>query len=297
MQDERTAPVVLDCGGHSLSLDRPRVMGILNVTPDSFSDGGAFISPEAALERAFCMVEEGADIVDVGGESTRPGSTPVPVSRELDRVMPVLEALCRELPVPVSVDTSKPEVIAAAAAAGAGMINDINALRTDGALEAARDTGLPVCLMHMQGTPQTMQDDPRYHDVVAEIRDFLLERVGACEAAGISRNRIVLDPGFGFGKRSVHNYRLLRELESIVALGLPVLVGMSRKGMVGQATDKPPDQRLHGSVAAAVMAASKGAHIVRVHDVAATREALDFVHAVLSRGEVASPGPATRAAG
>lgn len=275
---------VLDCGRHRLDLSVPRVMGILNVTPDSFSDGGDFLRPETALQRALKMVDEGADLIDVGGESTRPGATPVPLDEELRRIMPVLEVLCPQLPVPVSVDTSKPEVMRAAAGVGAGMLNDINGLRAEGAIEAAAETGLPVCLMHMLGTPQTMQDDPRYRDVTREILAFLLQRVAACEAAGISRQRLLLDPGFGFGKRSVHNYRLLRELDQFVATGLPVLVGMSRKGMVGQATNKPPQERLHGSVAAAVMAATLGARIVRVHDVAATREAMDFVAAVLHDG-------------
>lgn len=259
-------------------------MGILNVTPDSFSDGGNHLAPATALRRARRMVDEGAEIIDVGGESTRPGATPVPQDEELRRIMPVLEALCPTLPVPVSVDTSKPEVMRAAAAAGAGLLNDVNGLRAEGALEAARDSGLPICLMHMLGTPRTMQDDPRYDDVTAAVRDFLLARVADCEAVGIPRHRLLLDPGFGFGKRSVHNYQLLRELDQLVASGLPVLVGMSRKGMVGQATNKPPQERLHGSVAAAVMAATLGARVVRVHDVAATREAIDFVSAVLTGG-------------
>jgi len=275
---------LLDCGRHQLDLSAPRVMGILNVTPDSFSDGGNFLRPETALQRARKMVDEGADIIDVGGESTRPGAIPVPLAEELRRIMPVLEVLCPQLPVPVSVDTSKPEVMRAAAQVGVGLLNDINGLRADGALEAAAETGLPVCLMHMLGKPQTMQDDPRYGNVTQEILEFLMQRVAACEAAGIGRQRLLLDPGFGFGKRSVHNYQLLRELDQFVATGLPVLVGMSRKGMVGQATNKPAAERLHGSVAAAVMAATFGARIIRVHDVAATREAMDFVAAVLSGG-------------
>lgn len=283
-QHDAIAGPVLQCGRHALDLSRPRVMGILNVTPDSFSDGGNYLAPETALTRARRMVDEGAEIIDVGGESTRPGATPVPQDEELRRIMPVLEALCPSLPVPVSVDTSKPEVMRAAAAAGAGLLNDVNGLRAEGALEAARDSGLPICLMHMLGTPRTMQDDPRYDDVTVAVRDFLLARVADCEAVGIPRHRLLLDPGFGFGKRSVHNYQLLRELDQLVASGLPVLVGMSRKGMVGQATNKPPQERLHGSVAAAVMAATLGARVVRVHDVAATREAIDFVSAVLTGG-------------
>ncbi|MCK8515903.1 dihydropteroate synthase [Methylonatrum kenyense] len=279
-RQDRQGPV-LECGRHRLDLAAPRVMGILNVTPDSFSDGGHFIDPARALDRAHAMVEEGADLIDVGGESTRPGSEPVPLDEERGRIMPVLEALCPALPVPVSVDTSKPEVMRAAAEVGVGLLNDVNGLRADGALEAAAETGLPVCLMHMLGTPRTMQEDPRYRNVTQEILDFLLQRVAACEAAGLPRRRLLLDPGFGFGKRSAHNFQLLRELDQFVATGLPVLVGMSRKGMVGQATNKPPQERLHGSVAAAVMAATLGARIIRVHDVAATREAMDFVAAVL----------------
>lgn len=279
MRERQAVAVVLNCGDHLLTLDRPRVMGVLNVTPDSFSDGGDFFCPDAALERAFRMVDEGADIIDVGGESTRPGAEAVSVSEELDRLMPVLEVLCRELPVPVSVDTSKSEVMTAAAAAGAGLINDVLALRGRGALEAARKTGLPVCLMHMQGEPRSMQNNPRYEDVVTEVKGFLGERVAACVGAGISRERLLLDPGFGFGKTLDHNYRLLRELGRIVAMGLPVMVGMSRKSMVGQVLGRPADQRLYGSLAAAVLAADQGAQLIRVHDVAPTVEALAVVQA------------------
>ena len=265
----------LDCGGRRLVLDRPRVMGILNVTPDSFSDGGRYLDPGAAVERAWRMVEEGADIIDVGGESTRPGAAPVPPEEELRRVVPVIEAVAAKLPVPVSVDTSKPEVMGAAVAAGAGLVNDVRALRAPGALEAAAELGVPVCLMHMQGEPRTMQRAPAYRDVVAEVRAFLLERVAACEAAGIPRERILIDPGFGFGKTLEHNLALMRRLDAFVETGLPVLVGVSRKSMIGALLgDAPVERRLHGSVAAAVVAACKGAAIVRVHDVAPTVEAL-----------------------
>ncbi|MEX0731860.1 MAG: dihydropteroate synthase [Aquisalimonadaceae bacterium] len=281
MRDRQAMAVILDCGGRPLILDRPRVMGVLNITPDSFSDGGAFLSRDAALAQAFAMVEEGADIVDVGGESTRPGAADVSAGEELDRIMPVLEVLCRELPVPVSVDTSKAEVMTAAASAGAGLINDIMALRDDGAIEAARDTGLPICLMHMQGRPRTMQENPSYDDVVAEVKAFLGERVAACVGAGISRQRLLLDPGFGFGKALSHNYRLLRELGSIAAMGLPVVVGMSRKSMIGQVLNRPSDQRLYGSVAAAVLAAAHGVRLIRTHDVAPTVDALAVVHAAM----------------
>ncbi|ROR32088.1 dihydropteroate synthase [Inmirania thermothiophila] len=265
----------IDCGGRWLDLGRPRVMGILNVTPDSFSDGGRWADPGRACERAWQMVEEGADLVDVGGESTRPGAAPVDAEEELRRVEPVVRRLAAELPVPVSVDTSKPEVMLRCAEAGAGLINDVRALREPGALEAAAATGLPVCLMHMKGEPRTMQRDPRYDDVVAEVRGFLLARAAACEAAGMDRGRILLDPGFGFGKTLAHNLTLLRRLDRIVAAGYPVLVGISRKSMIGAILgERPVEGRLHGSVAAAVIAAWLGARIVRVHDVAATVDAL-----------------------
>ncbi|MGD2083722.1 MAG: dihydropteroate synthase, partial [Chromatiales bacterium] len=245
----------LDCAGRMLDLSRPRVMGILNVTPDSFSDGGSFVSPAKAAGHARRMVEAGADLVDIGGESTRPGAQAVPVQEELDRVVPLVERLAAELPVPLSVDTSKPEVMRAAAAAGAGMINDVMALRAPGALVAASESGLPVCLMHMQGEPRTMQRDPHYADVVAEVRAFLAERVQACEAAGISRNRLVLDPGFGFGKTLGHNLSLLKHLDALVDSGLPVLAGVSRKSMIGRLLgDVPAQDRLYGSLAAAVIA-------------------------------------------
>lgn len=263
----------LDCAGKSLDLSRPRIMGVLNVTPDSFSDGGRFLEPGAAITHARRMVEEGADIIDVGGESTRPGAAPVDIGAELERVMPVIERLAAELPVPVSVDTSKPDVMYAAAAAGAGMINDVRALREPGALAAAAATGLPVCLMHMQGDPRTMQDDPRYGNVVADIADFLAERVAACVGAGIAHERIVIDPGFCFGKTLRHNYELLAGLHELSKLGLPILAGVSRKSMI-RGVLPAANQRLVASAAAAALAVWQGASIVRVHDVAATAAAL-----------------------
>ncbi len=272
--------MILNCAGKSLDLAQPRVMGILNVTPDSFSDGGRFVRREQAIEQALRMVAEGAAIIDIGGESTRPGAAEVSVEEELQRVIPLIEALAPELTVPISVDTSKPEVMLGAADAGAGMINDVYALRRDGALEAAAQTGLPVCMMHMQGEPRTMQAEPRYDDVVAEVQAFLQQRVVACEAAGIARERILLDPGFGFGKTLQHNLSLLKHLKAFHSLGLPLLVGMSRKSMIGAVLDAPLEQRLHGSVAVATLAALQGAQLIRVHDVRATTDALKMVSAV-----------------
>ncbi len=271
----------LDCNGRTLDLGRPAVMGILNVTPDSFSDGGRFASVEAAVERALAMEAEGAAIVDVGGESTRPGAEPVPVEEELARVVPVIEALRDRLSIPVSVDTTKPEVMEAAVAAGAGFINDVNALRAPGALEKAAELGVPVCLMHMRGTPRTMQQAPEYDDVVAEVRAFLAERMAACRAVGIADTRLVLDPGFGFGKTLEHNLALLRRLPELAGLGAPLLAGISRKSMIGALTGRPVEERLAGSLAAAVLAVERGARLVRVHDVAATVDALKVAGAVL----------------
>ncbi|HSJ48444.1 MAG TPA: dihydropteroate synthase [Gammaproteobacteria bacterium] len=274
--------MILDCAGKPLDLSRPVVMGVLNVTPDSFSDGGRFVGREAAVEHALCMVEEGAAILDIGGESTRPGAPEVPVEEELARVIPVLEALCPYLSVPVSIDTRKPEVMEAAVAAGAGLINDVNALRAPGALAAAVAAGVPVCLMHMQGEPRTMQQAPEYGDVVEEVRDFLLARAGACEAAGIPSHRILFDPGFGFGKALGHNLRLLRELGRLTATGYPVLVGLSRKSMIGKVLGLETGERLHPSLALAVLAVWQGARIVRAHDVRATVEAIGMCAAVLN---------------
>ena len=274
----------LDCAGKPLDLSVPRVMGVLNVTPDSFSDGGRFARLPLALERAREMVAEGAAIIDVGGESTRPGALPVGVEEELRRVLPVVEALAAELPVPISVDTGTPKVIREAVAVGAGLVNGVLALRVPGALEAAAAAGVPVCLMHMQGEPGTMQASPRYDDVVGEVVRFLEERVAACEAQGIPRSRILLDPGFGFGKTLEHNLRLLHRLDRVAAVGLPVLVGMSRKSMFGALLDAPVHRRLYGGLAAAVVAVMRGARVVRTHDVRATVEALAVVSAVMDAG-------------
>jgi dihydropteroate synthase len=273
--------MILDCAGKPLDLSQPRVMGILNVTPDSFSDGGRFFGRDQAVEQALRMQEEGAAIIDIGGESTRPGAGDVSVEQELERVLPLVEALAPVLEVPISVDTSKPEVMQAAVAAGAGMINDVYALRRDGALATAAALAVPVCLMHMQGEPRSMQQAPEYTDVVAEVRGFLLEQVYRCEAAGIPRQRLLLDPGFGFGKSLAHNLGLLKHLPELVAEGMPVLVGMSRKSMIGAVLDVPLEARLHGSVAAATLAAWMGAKVIRVHDVRETVEAMKMVAAVM----------------
>ncbi len=255
-------------------------MGILNVTPDSFSDGGDFLVPERAVRHAREMVGEGAAIIDVGGESTRPGAAPVSVAEELRRVIPVIEVLTAELEVPVSIDTRKPAVMRAAVEAGAGLINDVYALRAPGALETAAELGVPVCLMHMQGDPQTMQERPEYGDVVAEVTAFLEARAVACRDAGMARERILLDPGFGFGKTTEHNLLLLQQLDRLVAAGYPVLVGLSRKSLIGNVLDLPVDNRVYPGVALAALAAWQGAALVRSHDVRATREAIDMCHAV-----------------
>ena len=271
----------LDCNGKILDLELPVVMGILNVTPDSFSDGGRFVERDAAIRQALAMQAEGAAIIDVGGESTRPGSAGVAVQEELERVIPVVEALHAELEIPVSIDTSKPVVMREAVAAGAGMINDVNALRAEGALDAAAVTGVPVCLMHMQGEPRTMQQAPRYGDVVEEVKAFLARRVEACVAAGVQEEKILLDPGFGFGKSLEHNLELLRNLEQLRQLGRPLLVGISRKSMLGALTGRDTGERLAASVAAAVLAVERGARIMRVHDVAATVDAIRITTAVV----------------
>jgi len=254
-------------------------MGVVNVTPDSFSDGGRTLDPKAAVDRAKALIDEGADILDVGAESSRPGARGVSAEEELSRLMPVLEALS-DCPIPISVDTVKPEVMRAAIAAGASMINDIGALRAAGALEAVAASDAGVCLMHMQGEPRTMQQEPRYRDVVAEVGAFLVERVAAAESAGIARDRIAIDPGFGFGKTVAHNFELLRNLDRFAALGLPVLAGWSRKSTLGAITGRGAEDRLAASLAAALLAVQRGAKILRVHDVAATRDALAVLAAL-----------------
>lgn len=264
----------LDCAGRFLVLDRPRIMGILNVTPDSFSDGGRWLGESEAIQHALAMQDAGADIIDVGGESTRPGAEAVSFQQELDRVIPVIEAIVPQLTVPVSIDTSKPEVMREAVAAGAGMINDVFALRVDGALQTAVDMAVPVCLMHMQGEPRVMQDNPVYDDVGEEVRKFLLERAEQCEKAGVLKQNIVLDPGFGFGKTLQQNIKLFQSLPGIVASGYPVLAGISRKAMIGQLTGREMPERLAGSITAAVLAAQSGAALIRVHDVAETLDAI-----------------------
>ncbi len=274
--------MLLDCGGKPLDLSAPRIMGVLNLTPDSFSDGGRFDAPERAIAQALQMQADGAAIIDIGGESTRPGAADVPLEEELARVIPVIEALVPELAVPISVDTSKPEVMRAAAAAGAGMINDVYALRRPGALEAAADSGLPICLMHMLGEPRTMQQAPQYQDVLAEVGAFLAQQVARCEAAGIARERLLLDPGFGFGKTLEHNLSLLKHLDRLALLDQPLLVGMSRKSMIGKVIDRPVAERLYGSIAVACLAAWQGAAIIRVHDVRESVDAIRMVDAVLA---------------
>jgi dihydropteroate synthase len=275
---------MLACGNFRFSLSRPLIMGIVNVTPDSFSDGGRHATVAAAVEHALRLIDEGADMLDIGGESTRPGALPASLDEELRRVVPVLEAL-RGKDVPLSVDTCKPEVMRAAVAAGADMINDVNALRAEGALEAVAASQAAVCLMHMRGEPRTMQDAPEYGDVVGEVLAFLQERLAAAEAAGIARERLMVDPGFGFGKTLEHNVELLRRLGRFQELGVPVLAGLSRKSMLGALTGLEVGERLIPSVAAAVIAALKGAKIIRVHDVRATRQALQVVEAIEGENE------------
>ena len=270
----------LRCGKHQLDLTHAHVMGILNVTPDSFSDGGRYISLELALQRAHEMVAAGASIIDIGGESTRPGAGTVSAQQELDRVAPLVERIAAECDVIISVDTSTPAVIRESARLGAGLINDVRALQRDGALDAAAATHLPVCLMHMRGEPQTMQDQPFYTDVAAEVACFLQERMAACVAAGIAAERILLDPGFGFAKNTQHNYELFKRLPELLSLQRPLLIGVSRKSMIGNILQQPVDQRLYGSLALAVMALERGAKILRVHDVAATMDALKIFNAV-----------------
>ena len=273
--------MIFNCGRFQLDLSKPRVMGIVNVTPDSFSDGGKFNTTEKAIEHALQLVEEGAEILDIGGESTRPGATPVPLDEELKRVIPVIEGL-RDVGVPLSIDTYKPQVMQAAITASADIVNDVCALREPQALEIVSTSQAGVCLMHMQGRPQTMQADPQYDNVVSEVRDFLKARLDAAEQAGIDRSRIVLDPGFGFGKRTAHNLTLLNHLNDIQALGLPLLIGLSRKSVLGQVVGSSVDERIHASIAASVVSVMKGANIVRVHDVKPTIDALKIVQAVMN---------------
>ncbi len=259
-------------------------MGVLNVTPDSFSDGGLYLDPGRAIERAHELIEQGAAILDIGGESTRPGAAAVDAEEELRRVLPVIEAIAPRVATPVSVDCSRPEVMRAAVDAGATMINDVRALRSPGALKTVVATRAAVCLMHMQGGPRTMQVEPRYSDVVREVRSFLRERLEDCVSAGIERERVVIDPGFGFGKTLAHNLALLNGIDQLSDLGVPVLVGLSRKAMLGTILGKPADQRLHGSLALATVAALGGARIIRAHDVAATVDAMKVAAAVLEGG-------------
>jgi dihydropteroate synthase len=276
--------MLLRCGDRTLDLSTPIVMGIVNVTPDSFSDGGEWFAPERAIDRALQLVREGAGIIDVGGESTRPGAASVSVDEELRRVIPVIETLSAKIDTPISIDTSRPEVMRAAVAAGATLINDVRALREPGALEAAAATSAGVCLMHMQGQPRTMQADPVYADVVEDVRQFLAERVAACEKAGIARERIMIDPGIGFGKRVEHNVELLAHLREFAVLDLPILVGVSRKSMIGAITGKPVNERLPGGVACTTAAVLAGASMIRAHDVAATVDAVKVAVALRAAG-------------
>ena len=264
----------------ALAAGRPLVCGILNVTPDSFSDGGRFDDLDRAVAHGCHLAAEGADLIDVGGESTRPGSRPPTLAEELARVVPVVEALVQRVPVPLSVHTSRPEVMRAAVAAGASMVNDVRALRSPGALSAAAELGVPVCLMHMQRSPETMQEDPRYRDVVVEVRTFLAERMRACLDAGIRQEHLVVDPGFGFGKTPTHNVALLASLDGLRSLRVPVMVGLSRKSVLGQLTGRAVGDRLPASLAAALIAAQRGAAVLRVHDVAATTDVLTVLDAV-----------------
>ncbi|MFC9554629.1 dihydropteroate synthase [Rhodococcus sp. NPDC056960] len=279
----------------ALAHDMPLVCGIVNVTPDSFSDGGRYRDTAAAVEHGLSLAADGARLLDVGGESTRPGSRPPSVAEEIDRVVPVVAALAESTSVPISVDTSRPDVMREAVAAGATMINDVRALQLPGALRAAADLQVPVCLMHMRGEPETMQDAPQYRDVVAEVRQFLLTRIDACHTAGIPSEHILLDPGFGFGKTLAHNLELLSRLPEITDLGLPVMAGLSRKGMLGAITGRDIDHRQAASVAAALVAAQNGAAVLRVHDVAATVDAVSVLRALVYRGSAHPSNTSNRA--
>ena len=282
--------MIFDCGKFQLDLTTPRVMGIVNVTPDSFSDGGKFSATHLAIQHALNLIVEGADILDIGGESTRPNAAPISLQQELDRVIPVIEGLAvqikaKQINIPISIDTYKPQVMQAAIAAGASIVNDVRALQegaglNESALEVVANSNVGVCLMHMQGTPQTMQVNPQYNDVVSDVKAFLQARLQASIDAGVPANRILLDPGFGFGKTREHNITLIQQLESFASLGQPLLVGLSRKSVLGQVTGNDIDARLYASVAASVISAMKGAKILRVHDVKATVEALKVVAAI-----------------
>lgn len=275
----------LNCAGKILSFDVARIMGIVNVTPDSFSDGGQHGTTEAAIAHGLRLVSEGADVLDIGGESTRPGAGEISEEEELKRVIPVIEALAKQISIPIAIDTSKPGVMRAAIKAGASIINDVFALRRDNALDVAAELKVPVILMHMQGEPHSMQSAPHYDDAVAEVHSFLTQRIFACEMAGISKKNIVIDPGFGFGKSLEHNLALLAQLQKFVELGVPVLAGLSRKSMIGTLTGREVNDRIWGSVAAALIAAQNGAKIIRVHDVAATVDALKIWNAVSKQGK------------
>lgn len=281
MKSHSESTNVFICGKYQLKLNRPHVMGIVNVTPDSFSDGGKYTSTQAAVSHALTLIAEGADILDIGGESTRPGAAPVPLDEELSRVIPVIEALKGVSTVPLSIDTYKPEVMRQAIAAGADMVNDVRALQEPSALDVVVNTNVGICLMHMQGNPQTMQTAPHYEDVVVEVEQFLADRLQACISHGIAKSRIILDPGFCFGKTREHNIRLIQQLEKLHSIGQPLLVGLSRKSVLGAIAGGDENQRLYASIAASVISAMKGAKIVRVHDVKATVDALKVVTAIL----------------
>jgi dihydropteroate synthase len=272
--------MIFNCRNFKLDLTSPKVMGIVNITPDSFSDGGKFVQTELAVAHALKLIDEGADILDIGGESTRPNAEPVELQQELDRVLPVIQALSGRVTTPLSIDTYKPAVMQAAIDAGVSIVNDVKALQEPNALEVVAQSSVGVCLMHMQGTPQTMQLNPFYNDVVEEVKTFLADRASFCERAGIDKSRIILDPGFGFGKSRGHNISLIQALASFRDLGFPLLVGLSRKSVLGQVTGHDVDARVYASVAAAVVSALKGARILRVHDVKATVEALKVVAAI-----------------
>jgi len=277
--------MILKLPGRTLDLHEPQVMGVLNLTPDSFSDGGRFVNTDAALAKARMMIAEGAAIIDIGGESSRPGAASVSVEEELSRTIPIIERIKRELDCIVSIDTCKPAVMDAACAAGTELINDIRALSAEGAIEVARRRAVSVCLMHMQGEPRTMQSDPQYFEVVNEVQAFLAERIAACEAVGIGRDRLLIDPGFGFGKTIPHNLQMLAYLDRFLSFGIPLLVGLSRKSLFGQLLGLPVSERLAPSIAAAALAVRSGAHIVRAHDVAATVAAVRLASAVRRAGE------------